>query len=166
LTATEALPDETGGGKKITEDQATYIADLCAETGTPPSRVLKMLKVEKIEDILAVDYDSVIKPLQERKDSQGGQMNDAIIENNGARFRILDVEQGSPEWQWLALAFRRRRTSTDHHAEDDEAVGVCREVRLGADRRAASGRSDLKAGRAASWLAASRSKSEPVRSTS
>jgi hypothetical protein len=71
LTATEALPDETGGGKKITEDQATYIADLCSETGTPPSRVLKLLKVEKIEDILAVDYDSVIKPLQERKTAKG-----------------------------------------------------------------------------------------------
>lgn len=73
LTATEALPDETGGGQKITEDQATYITDLCAETGTPVSRVLKMLKVEKVDDVLAVDYESVIKPLQERKAAKGAK---------------------------------------------------------------------------------------------
>jgi hypothetical protein len=73
LSTSDEVPEESGGGQKITEDQATYIADLCAETGTPVSRVLKMLKVEKVDDVLAVDYESVIKPLQERKANKGAK---------------------------------------------------------------------------------------------
>lgn len=67
LTASDALPDETGGGEKITDDQAVVITDLLTETATPPSRFLKYFKVEKVADMLAIDYESAVKLLEEKR---------------------------------------------------------------------------------------------------
>lgn len=70
IVAADALPDETGGGEKITEDQAIALTDLIAETKIPPSRILKYFKVDAIADILAIDYASAVALLEEKKGSK------------------------------------------------------------------------------------------------
>lgn len=73
LSTTDEIPDETGGGQKITEDQATYIGDLITESRTPASRFLKYFKVDKAADILAVDYDSAVGILMDNKKKMGAK---------------------------------------------------------------------------------------------
>lgn len=71
LTTTDDDPDAAQADPTtVTEDQALYLADLCAEVKALPSKFLAYLDVDSFANVLAVDYARAVALLMERKEKK------------------------------------------------------------------------------------------------
>lgn len=72
LAAEDDMPDDDGRGsgkpvERITEGQVADLEALLNETASDKARFLKYLKVERLEDILAASYSTVVKMVEAKR---------------------------------------------------------------------------------------------------
>lgn len=71
LSTTDETPDsDEANPEKVSEDQATHLADMLRDSAVVPSRFLKYMGLEEgqtVADIRAVDYDAAVTALSKKK---------------------------------------------------------------------------------------------------